>query len=519
MDEIRYNEEISVPMPFGVNRAFPLDSRSFFSDIEDAREAVRYAVRLEREHDTGYLTLPSEEMGGANSPYYFGQPVAVSEGDGSTATLYLVVKATDEHGDEYGELVDVCHGLNSEYLKKDEAPDYIAAYIHEHLNTDCIDGYLFTGAVDECGHTIDSTGLYAFGLKEVDGVLQKCDDAEKVLSFDPSTPYDKKTNPLATMNTVRRALAGKVDVKPGYGLSQNDLTDCLMQKLANMPSITIEGDKLTINGKSYKLQEWYEVFDYYVGWLNLNRRGRFLELSKEELLDAVRNSGTVPPEGKLYGKDAACGYNTFFVMKRKNINIDGSVHGEFSEWESGGLTSPIRTYVPSVMQHNDVMVNDMMYDVYGLHTHHPNPSDTVQIAFNVTLFDYYVGWMRIEKREDFYTKTKDDLISHAEFANFDGEYYVYEHDYLDYNLFYVMVKEGVGFDSPVMIDGEEDSSHMSSFHEYNGEQYGLDSPIRSDVPSVMEHDSVVIDGVTYRVYGVHTHRPNSTDKVHIVFSK
>ena len=518
--DIEYDSEgfISVPYPLGVNRAFPLDSRSFFSNIDDARRAVRNAVFLERqiEYDEDEVTkdtlvLPTESEGGLDSEYYFGEPIVVCEGDGSTSTLYVVVKVVDEYG-IHGDLMSVCEGLNSEYLRKDEAADYIYQYIHEHLNAECIDDYLFTGAVDECGHPIPSTGLYAFGLMEEDGVLKKCDETpKKVLSFDPSTPYDKNTNPLATMNTVRHALSGKVDKKPGYGLSQNDLTDCLMEKLLNMPSISVEGDKLTINGKSYKLQEWYEIFDYYVGWLTLNRKDYFYELSKDELLDAVKNSGNVPPEGKLYGKDTACGYNTFFVMKRKNINIDGSIRGEYSEWESNGLTSPIRTNLPSVMQHNDVMIHDMQYDVYGIHTYYPNPSDKVQIAFNVNLFDYYVGWMYIEDRNDFYTTTKDTLIAHAEFGNFDGEYYVYEQDYLDNNLFYVMLKDGVGFDEPVTIDGTEDSSTLTSLE--------LVSPIRTDVLSVMEHDTVLIDGATYRVYGLHSYYPNRSDKVHIVFSK
>ena len=539
-NNIIINQEVSLPFPFGVHKAFPLDSRSFFSNFYDAQVAVRDAVELKR-NQNGTFVLPSEENGGADSVYYYGQPIVVTENGADTVGLYLITKAYDNQNQPYGRLENVCSGLSNEYLRKSDAERFIneliQKYVEENLNTECIDDYLFTNAIDECGKTLPSDGLYAYGLKEVNGVLQKCEEAKKVLSFDPETVYDKNVNQLATLDSVRNRIEAfkkylddfmdkldcklnkKVDKKRGYGLSKNDFTDCLKEKLENFPDISVEGDKLTINGKSYKLEEWVEIFDYYIGWINLRKREHFMELSKDELLNAVKATGTVPPEGKLYGKDSACGYNTFFVMKRKKLDIDHSVRGEYSEWESEGLKSDIRTYIPSIMQHNDVMINDNMYDVYGLHTGYPNPSDTVQIAFNINLYDYYVGWMYLEDRDDFYSKTTNDLTAHAEFGNFDGEYHVYEGEYRDYNLFYLMVKEGVDFDEPVEIEGVVDNSHMSSKFDVGGELYGLDSPIRANISSVMEHDSVSIDGVTYRVYGVHTYRPNNTDKVHIVFSK
>lgn len=539
-NNIIINQEVSLPYPFGVHKAFPLDSRSFFSSMYEAQLAVRDAVELKR-NQNGTFTLPSEEDGGADSVYYYGEPVVVAENGADTVGLYIITKAYDNQNNPYGRLENVCSGLSNEYLRKSDANELIneliQQYVEENLNTECIDDYLFTNAIDECGNTLPTDGLYAYGFKEVNGVLEKCEEVKKVLSFDPETSYDKNANQLATLDSVRNRIGAlkaylddfmdkvncklnkKVDKKRGYGLSKNDFTDCLKEKLENFPDISIDGNRLIINGKSYKLEEWVEIFDYYIGWINVRKREHFLELSKDELLNAVKATGTVPPEGKLYGKDVACGYNTFFVMKKKKLDINHSVRGEYSEWESEGLKSDIRTYMPSVMQHTDVMINDNMYDVYGLHTGYPNPSDTVQIAFNVNLYDYYVGWMYLEHKSDFYRKTSDDLTAHAEFGNFDGGYYVYEGEYRGYNLFYLMVKEGVGFDEPVEIEGVEDNSHLSSKFNVEGVSYGLDSPIRSNISSVMEHDTILIDGITYRVYGVHTYRPNRTDKVHIVFSK
>ncbi len=539
-NNIIIDQTVSLPYPFGVHKAFPLDSRSFFTNLEDALEAVHDAVQLTRVGESMFM-LPSEENGGADSVYYYGQPIAVSSGDGFTADLYLVVKTIDRDGGEYGTLKNVCYGLDENYLRKDEVEEYlneiVESYVKERLNTECITDYLFTNAVDDCGHTIPSTGLYSFGIKEVEGLIQLCNEAKKVLSFDPDIPYDKNTNPLATLQSVstriqslkteldktlaciKKQLKNKVDKKRGYGLSQNDFTDCLLEKLLSIPEISLDGDKFTINGKSFKLEEWVEIFDYYIGWMNLDRREDFLTVSKDELVKSVKDTGYVPPEGKLYGPKTACGYNTFFFMKQKRLNIDSSVKGKYSEWVSEELPSPIRTYIPSVIHHNDVMINDTMYDVYGLHTYYPNSADTVQIAFNLTLFDYYVGWMKLESRNDFYSKTKDELISHAQFGNFDSVYHVYDREYLNDNLFYLMVKDTVEFDVPVEIDGETDHSKFMSFFDNGGELYGLESPIAARISSVMEHDTIDIDGVTYRVYGVHTYRPNSTDSVHIVFSK
>lgn len=204
-NNIIINQQVSLPYPFGAHKAFPLDSRSFFSNMEEAQAAVHDAIQLQR-NQNGDFVLPNEDDGGADSVYYYGEPIVVAENNAEIVGLYIITKALDEHDEPYGVLQNVCSGLDSEYLRKDEANELINGliqdYTESHLNTDCIDDYLFTNAIDDCGNILPTDGLYAYGLKETNGVLEKCETTKKVLSFDPKTPYNKNTNPLATLETV-----------------------------------------------------------------------------------------------------------------------------------------------------------------------------------------------------------------------------------------------------------------------------------------------------------------------------
>jgi len=204
-NNIIINQQVSLPYPFGAHKAFPLDSRSFFSNMEEAQAAVHDAVQLQK-NQNGDFVLPNEEDGGADSVYYYGEPIVVAENNAETVGLYIITKAFDEHDEPYGALQNVCSGLDSEYLRKDEANELINGLIQDYaetrLNTDCIDDYLFTNAIDDCGNILPTDGLYAYGLKETNGVLEKCETTKKVLSFDSQTPYNKNTNPLATLETV-----------------------------------------------------------------------------------------------------------------------------------------------------------------------------------------------------------------------------------------------------------------------------------------------------------------------------
>jgi hypothetical protein len=528
-NNIIINQEVSLPYPFGTHKAFPLDSRSFFSSYEDALEAVHDAVQLKRVGDM--FVLPSEEDGGADSVYYYGEPIAVSSMDGEKADLYLIVKEYDEDGEPFGTLRGVCAGLDENYLRKEEAAEFIEAYIEryirENLNTDCINDYLFTNAIDECGNRIPSTGLYSFGFKEVEGLMQLCDEAKQVLWFDPSTPYDKATNPLATLasvnksvsalgdelreviNCLKRQVKKKVDKIPGYGLSENNFSNCLMDKLMNMPDISVDGNRLTINGTSFKLEPWNDIFDYYIGWMNLENSSRFLLLSKDELFKHIKNTGNVPPEGALYGPDSACGFNTFFVIKRKHLSIDDSYKGEYSELQSHSLSSPIRTYIPSVMHHYDVLIDNAAYDVYGLHTYRPNSSDRIQIAFNIDVYDYYVGWLNLNIREHFFSLSKDTLLQNVKASgNVPVEGTMYGPDKSSrYNTFFVMKRKGISIDS----------SYLGNYSELHSN--GVSSPIRTYISSIMHHTDASLNGVLYDVYGLFTYRQNPNDEIQIAFNR
>lgn len=389
-NDIIVTDKVSLPFPLGMNRALPLDARSYFTDFENARAAVHNAVELDRDENGNFILPPevpedSNENGGTDSEYYYGQTIAVVTENGEKADLYIVVKKYDLEGTAYGDLEVPNYGFFSQYLSENEiaqlAQDTVETYVSTNLNTECIDGYVFTNELDNCGNEIPSQGMYAYGLKENNGRIELCDYARRILAFDPSTTYNKNTNPLATVKSVDNRLNKKVDKQEGYGLSQNDFSDCLMEKLANLPNIRLEGDKLIINGKAFKLTEWYEEFDFYAGWMNLGNRTAFAELTTDELVESVTDTGNVSLGGRVF-RDVSCGRNTFFLMTRKNISIDGIVEGYSSELISNGLSSPIRSDVSSILTHGDVTINNIEYTVIGLHTHHTNSSDKVRIVLD-----------------------------------------------------------------------------------------------------------------------------------------
>jgi hypothetical protein len=247
-----------------------------------------------------------------------------------------------------------------------------------------------------------------------------------------------------------------------------------------------------------------DVYDYYVGWLNLNIREHFFSLSKDTLLQNVKASGNVPVEGTMYGPDKSSRYNTFFVMKRKGISIDSSYLGNYSELHSNGVSSPIRTYISSIMHHTDASLNGVMYDVYGLYTYRQNPNDEIQIAFNRSMFDYYIGFMNLNRKEDFYNKSPYDFTNMSTYGMLDDEF-VYEDYYKGNNLFYVMVRDGVTFGDSWLTSGV--MCHT------------LTSPISERISSVIRRDDIFMDGANYKVYGVHSYRANESDFVHIAISK
>ena len=215
-NSIGIDNRVSLPFPFATNRAFPLDSRSFFSDFIEAQDKVRDAVPLLRYGNV--FELPAEidaenQEHGTDDWYYYGQPVVVYNDDTGQSDLYLVVRRIDETtGEPYGDLRLVCDSLDTQYLSLDDASAYITQvilqWVGENLNTeDCITGYLFTCATDDCENNIPLNGLYAFGLKEEGGIIGLCDDYNQILWFDPETVYDRNTNQLATLESINNRIS------------------------------------------------------------------------------------------------------------------------------------------------------------------------------------------------------------------------------------------------------------------------------------------------------------------------
>ena len=361
-DNTILTEKVSITYPLGVNKAFPIDARSFFTSYETALDAVRDAVELDVD-EYGSIILPSDENGGSDSIYYYGEVVVVTTNGGENTDIYVVVKKYDENNEPYGTLERPSNELLSQLVTETQARqiahDETDAYVKENLNTECIDDYLVTNATDNCGDKLPTNGMYGYGFKQENGVLEKCGEPKKILAFDENTFYDEKLNPLATVDTVKRLID-------------------------ELPKISIDGNKLTINGRDFRLLDWYDIFDYYVGWMSVDSRNSFYRKTREELINGAvfgNIEGTHSVYEETYGD-----FNLFYVVVKDGVNFDVPVDIDgtmvSSALISNNLMSPIKRSVTSILRHESIVVNNVIYTVYGVHTYRPNSDDAVRIVFS-----------------------------------------------------------------------------------------------------------------------------------------
>ena len=85
-----------------------------------------------------------------------------------------------------------------------------------------------------------------------------------------SSLSSSSTNPVQN-KAIKAALDGKVDKASGKGLSTNDFTTALKSKLEGLPTISLSGNTLTINGQQFTLTPAggggeSTAKDYYTGW-------------------------------------------------------------------------------------------------------------------------------------------------------------------------------------------------------------------------------------------------------------
>ena len=190
---------IDISYPLNIQLPLPIDPRQFFSSKDTADNAVLDAVAVDviKDEDGSYMgfTLPSSEEGGRDSVYYYGEPIIVTNEDKTKSTLYVIVKNPET---QKGMLESV--GSRDDFYTKEETDNLITGAIN-NLDTDVINGFIYTQRSHNGGDTENLNALYRRGLKEVNGLLQLAETEQLIVQFDRTYPYSSE-NPLATVRRV-----------------------------------------------------------------------------------------------------------------------------------------------------------------------------------------------------------------------------------------------------------------------------------------------------------------------------
>lgn len=173
------------------------------------------------------------------------------------------------------------------------------------------------------------------------------------LSLESENPVQNKA--------IKAALDGKVDKDTGMGLSQENFTTALKNKLNAMPNITnydAANDRITIGSKTYQLTEYVPIPDYYIGWTS-GTKSAFAALNESQLKQLA--TSYMVANNPTY--QHACTNIIFFVMfKTDKAPKNGSL-------VAGGLSSPISAadfLAGGDCPHEPVTIDGTTYKIYGI---------------------------------------------------------------------------------------------------------------------------------------------------------
>ena len=166
---------------------------------------------------------------------------------------------------------------------------------------------------------------------------------------------------IGILDAVGVNLDNKVDTETGKGLSTNDFTNELKNKLTAMPSITnydATNDRITIGSKTYQLTEYVPIPDYYIGWTS-GTKSAFAALDESQLKQLA--TSYMVSNNPTY--QHACTNIIFFVMfKTDKAPKNGSL-------VAGGLSSPISAadfLAGGDCPHEPVTIDGTTYKIYGI---------------------------------------------------------------------------------------------------------------------------------------------------------
>lgn len=170
---------------------------------------------------------------------------------------------------------------------------------------------------------------------------------------------------LGMLTAVGANLDFKVDTEPGKGLSTNDFTTTLKNKLNNMPYITAydyTNHLVTLSdgthSQVYQLTPYVPIPDYYVGWTSGNAAS-FQAKTAQELVNGAGNNHFMVATNPTY--QHACINKIFYLLfKTDKAPTGGSL-------VSGGLESQISAsdfLSGGIIHHEPITYDGTTYKVY-----------------------------------------------------------------------------------------------------------------------------------------------------------
>lgn len=187
-----------------------------------------------------------------------------------------------------------------------------------------------------------------------------------------SSLSSSSTNPVQN-KVVKAALDGKVDKVSGKGLSTNDFTTALKNKLSALPVISISGNTLTIDGQQFTLTPaggGSTAKDYYIGFTT-GSKADFAALTPAQLQNLATGYTTAqnPSYSGQFGQN-----RIFFLLYKtapQRIVLTSSGQNMEQNIESDN-TCP----------HDPVTIDGTTFQLFGIFaSSNHDPSDTMTITF------------------------------------------------------------------------------------------------------------------------------------------
>ena len=189
-----------------------------------------------------------------------------------------------------------------------------------------------------------------------------------------SSFVDGSKNPVQS-NVIKNALNNKVDKVSGKGLSTNDLTDALKEKLTALPAIALSGNILTIDGQQFTLTPAggggdSTAKDYFVGWTT-GSKADFAALTAAQL-EALASGYSTAQNPTYTGQ---FGQNRIFFLLYKSAP------------QRIVLTSSGQEMVQNIEQdntcpHDPVTIDGTTYQLFGIFaSSQHDASDSMTITF------------------------------------------------------------------------------------------------------------------------------------------